>query len=401
LKKDLDSAITDRMESWDADLKVDGPHKDRLKKLISGDNEDLDQIYGLADLSVLRDRFLSTYQHLEQNYIQTVPPPQPSLTMSRASSEPPRSGSSHIPTRVELLRATSGTLEPRELKLLEMAHEFQEKLENNGKTEVSIWQLNMHFTRFAEDPLGALLHCSALCNESAKRSPEERQMKKTSTFSFLRQLGLEQYAFALEDKGFKFWADLKSLSKEDIEKHGKMSELEAKICHAVLTNDTARYDLLRLFHKPEFQDVMEFFSEWFPQSSALEARKFAVELTDALGQTEFSCFQIQSYLREAKGPVEAINGLEEGLVTLKKAEMSRKRPEEKLAVEENQTTSWVGGWLESIGLQTYTCKFTEQAIETREDLLGAPIDHGTLQEMGVQKIGDRCKIMRAVAKERG
>jgi len=56
-----------------------------------------------------------------------------------------------------------------------MAHLFQEKLETDGKTNVSMWQLDMHFERYADDPVGALKNCQRLRHSSEDRTPAERQ----------------------------------------------------------------------------------------------------------------------------------------------------------------------------------------------------------------------------------
>jgi len=347
---------------------------------------------------VLRDRFLSTYQKAHSEAppsTQPVPPP-PLLELQRSASEPAKGAA--LPTRKTLLRATSGIREDGGLKLLEMAHLFQERLETNGKTDISMWQLDMHFERYAGDPAGALANCERLRRLGADLSPVETKMLPTTTFGFLRRIGLEEHAFNLEDAGFKLWSDVKHLSKDELKDKGQMPEADAFICHAVLTSSAERPDLLRKFHIPEFTDIMAFFSARFPHAKPAEARHFAVKLTDELGAADFSCFQIETYLKEAQSQAAAVHGLEEGLLSLEKAEAARKRPE--APPPSADPTCWVYTWLKSKELQKHADAFIGQNLQTREDLLDAPMEHKQLDDMGIKKTGDRCQILRYIQAER-
>lgn len=394
-KQDINDKLADRCEAWEPDLKVESPQRNRLKKLLTGDKS-LDGIYDLADLSVLRDRFLSTYQNAEPLAAQAAPPPLPPPTiLERTTSEPAKR---RAPSKRELLKSTSGIFEDKGLKLLEMAHSFQERLEADGKTDVSLWQLDMHFERYADDPAGALENCKRLRLASADRTPKDREVVWTTTFAFLRRIGLETYAFGLEDNGYKMWNELKALSKDELKEKGDMSAEDATVCHAMCSNNADRPDLLRKFQLPEFRDIMSFFQARFPEAKLSDARQFALQLTDELGVADNSCYQIQTYLREAKGPMEALAQLGAGLPDLKNAEAARKRPE--APPPKGEPTCWVYTWLKSKELLDHSGAFLGQALEAREDVLDAPLDHKALQEMGIQRIGDRCKILRCIEEER-
>lgn len=406
-KQDITKELAKRSEAWEPDLKVESPQRQRLLKLLSGDSADrssLDAAYDYADLSVLRDRFLSVYQKAEgagalaeANSAKAVaPPPQP-LLLQRAETDP-TAGKKVAPTRALLLRSTSGIREDRGLKLLEMAHQFQERLETNGKTDVSMWQLDVHFERYADDPAGALENCKQLRLPSAHRSPKERQVRWTTTFGFLRRIGLESYGFTLEDNGYKTWSQLKDLTKDELKEKGEMSPADAGICHAVLSNSEQRPDLLRKFQIPEFTDIVAFFRARFPEANLSEARHFALQLTDELGIADFSCHQIEAYLKEAKGPKEAAANLDESLPSLEKAEAARKRPESGPAPAD--PTCWVYTWLKSKKMEEHAPAFIGQALEARDDVLAAPLDHKPLEDMGIKKIGDRCRILRYIEEER-
>merc|ERR1719265_134932 len=116
------------MENWEPHLKIDSPQRKRLKKLLEGNDESMDHAYSLADLSVLRDRFLSTFQKLQTHAPVTPPRLPPAVELTRSTSEPAYKNET-TGKRVSLLRATSGIREDQGLQLLEMAHLFQERLE--------------------------------------------------------------------------------------------------------------------------------------------------------------------------------------------------------------------------------------------------------------------------------
>jgi hypothetical protein len=218
-----------------------------------------------------------------------------------------------------------------------------------------------------------------------------------TTFNFLRRIGLESKAFGLEDAGFAYWVEWKHLNKDEIKEKSGMSDTEAAFCHSVLTGDAQRPDLLRKFQLPEFEDILQLFCVRFPDARAWEARDFAMQLTDELGTADFSCFQIQQYLKEASTPQQAREGLhkqDSQLLCIADAEAARQRPPQPPPPEEPK--DWVHSWMKDLGLEEHSQSFIQQALTSREDVLGAPLDHGTLEKLGVTKLGHRCKILRAV-----
>jgi len=253
--------------------------------------------------------------------------------------------------------------------------------------------------RYRGDPVGALENCDRLRKTYKERTAEELKVRWTTTFAFLHRIGLDKYAFDLEDAGFKVWHDLRTLSKDDLKAKGNMSDADAVVCHAVLDGNAERPDLLRLYQSPEFGDIQTLFQARFPDASEADARRFALELTDELGVCDFSCFQISNYLAEVKGgPAQAMRGLKEGLPTLDEAEAARKRPEPPPPAED--PTDWVHVWLKEAGLADLSGHFLDQKLSTRDDILGAPIDDATLKELGMNKLGHRCKVLRMIAEER-
>lgn len=223
-------------------------------------------------------------------------------------------------------------------------------------------------------------------------------MQWCTTFAFLRRIGLEQFAYNLEDQGFKLWSGFKHLTKDELKDKGQMSDADAIVCHAVLTNSAERPDLLRKFAKPEYADIVVLFSSRFPHAKDANAREFALQLTDGLGVCDFSCHQIEAYLKDAKGPFEAKRGISEGLLPLDKAEAARKRPDPPPPTP--TPTCWVYTWLKSKELEANADAFIGQALTTREDVLEAPLDHKSLTEMGITKIGERTRVLRCIEEER-
>lgn len=386
-KRDLNlhPNIKDRMGSWHPDLKC-GPQRDRLVALLDG-TEAVNRPYNLADLSSLRDRFIEAFQDSQQG----APP---------RGSGAPEDGATPgaAPPRLKLLRSSSGLREQEQLNLLDMAHKFQEALEDRGKTEVSLWQLDVHFRRYAQDPAGALENCRRLLHPSKSRSAAERTPRWMTTFGFLRRLGLESHAFELEDAGFKMWQDWKHLSVDDLKGKAGMSDKEATLCHAVLQANAERPDLLHLFQLPEFADIEDAFATRFPEASAQQAREFAAALSDELGVSEFSRHQVHQCLAAAAGPAEALSGLAAALPALEAADAARKRPDPPPPPGEPE--EWVHNWLKEAGLAHLSQGFRDQALCSREEVLAAPIDDKLLSEpLGVKKLGERCKVLALLKKE--
>eukprot|EP00927_Polykrikos_kofoidii_P072555 TRINITY_DN68659_c0_g1_i1.p1 TRINITY_DN68659_c0_g1~~TRINITY_DN68659_c0_g1_i1.p1 ORF type:complete len:1096 (-),score=214.05 TRINITY_DN68659_c0_g1_i1:241-3453(-) len=401
-KKDISKDLKEHMQHWDPLLKFGYQHK-RLAKLFE-DESSLKDDYALADLSILRDRFISSFQKVPAEAPPALPeagPPPPPPALVRASTEPPRNSDVVLKRpRIELLRQTSVTSGSEEqLGLLDMAHQFQEALEANGKTNVSIWQLNMHFDRFADDARGALNNCDCLRKCDADRQPEERVMKPMTTFGFLCRIGLEKYSFKLEEEGYRLWVDFKDLSKDDLKAAGDMSKEDAALCHAVLQGSKERPDLVRMCEMPEFADLQDSFISRFPGASSKQAQKFAIMLTDATGVTHVSCFQVKSFLEEAKSPVEALSTVTQGLPLPVVAEAARKPPEPP-PPPPAAPKSWIEEWFEGADLERYSQIFMDQSLSLRDDLLDAPLDHKTLEGWGINKMGVRCKILRMIEAEK-
>merc|ERR1712194_499691 len=160
-----------------------------------------------------------------------------------------------------------------------------------------------------------------------------------------------------------------------------------------------RPDILRQFQIPEFGDLPALFRVRFPDASEIEARRFAIALTDELGVCQFSCFQVTRFLADIKGgPSLAVRSLSEGLPTSDEAEAARERPADAPPPEES--TDWVHVWLKEAGLDGLSRCFIDQQLLTREDVLGAPLDDALLKELGVTKLGNRSQILRTLAAER-
>jgi hypothetical protein len=280
-----------------------------------------------------------------------------------------------------------------------MAHNFQEALENRGKTDVSLWQLGIHFKRYAGDPGSALRNCSRLRHTSEDRTPAEKTVKWLSTFDFLRRLGLEQYTFALEDEGHALWQDWKHMSKDDLKNRVKMPEKEATLCHAVLTGSQDRPDILRMFQHPEFVDLKDMFRTRFPEAPQGDAQAFAVQLTDELGCAAVSVLQVQNFLESVDRPANALGqALTEGLPSSELAREALKRPEP--CPPPPESDAWVHTWLKDKDLAQYSGAFLGQELSTREDVLRASLDVPALEAMGVNKIGHRCKILAMIEEQR-
>lgn len=396
--KDITPELADKIQDWSAELKAGGPLVNRLTALLKSNDPKLKKMYALADLSSLRDRFLSAYQHLKVPRIAQVEdgelpeemslPSRPSL--KRAISDPLNSNNAkHQKILTPLATHDQGE---GKLPIIEMAHQFQERLEKDGKTPVSMFQLEMHLQRWENDPSGALASCTSLLANNDERPQETREWKFMSTFAFLRRLGLEKYAFSVEDRGYRLAQDWKHMDKDAICKMSGMKDQEATLVQAVLAGKTERADLLHLFHSPEFHDITRLYSLQFPKGPRQEAIKFAREMTDELGSSQFSYHQVTQYLRDLHNDNETAQRVEGGLMCVEEAEAKRQRPVE--------PDDWVTTWLEGFGMEKYAQAFRDEALVDRAMVLKAPLDDGKIQEMGMMKMGERLLFISMLEKEK-
>ena len=62
-----------------------------------------------------------------------------------------------------------------------------------------------------------------------------------------------------------------------------------------------------------------------------------------------------------------------------------------------EPTDWVHVWLKSHELQHLANILKGEAVLTEADVVAAPLDHETLKAIGVNKIGERCKLLRLLS----
>ena len=79
----------------------------------------------------------------------------------------------------------------------------------------------------------------------------------------------------------------------------------------MLSVNKARPDRLRKFSLPEFDDLLDLFRARFPDADK-DAQAFAVSITDALGTTEFSFHQVESFLAGVSTAAEVLGSVEQG-----------------------------------------------------------------------------------------
>ena len=162
--------------------------------------------------------FISQSEFLEtcREHIEVLPACQQSAG-ALASPTPRTTGKLHL-TYVQLIKEKSFSKEEDGTRALmwrvEQAHKFQQVLEKDGKSEVSMWQLDMHFARYEADPVAAVGNAHRLLHNHSQRSRTEREVKWMTAAEFLLRLGLEKYAAAMEAMGYKHWHDFKHFDKQ-------------------------------------------------------------------------------------------------------------------------------------------------------------------------------------------
>jgi hypothetical protein len=262
----------------------------RLEKLLDGTSKEVQALYALADVATIKEVFL-------QRYLDQLPAPPPAAagkqgpaawdpTSPSVSDERPpelRRGDSArglAPTRA----GSRGRLTPQagpaaaagvswsghdEEDLVVLSKELCERLAPAGKPAVSVWQLHrLVDTLFPDDPRAAVAHAHLLTDPrpvvvaaaaaaagaasggkaaaaeeaqapapapaSAVAAAAARWRGAMSARGLLRRLGMETYAYELEDGGYAWAEELRGLTADDVVKCGVKEKRDAEAVVDVL-----------------------------------------------------------------------------------------------------------------------------------------------------------------------
>jgi len=265
-----------------------------------------------------------------------------------------------------------------------------------------------------------------------------------TAFDFLRRLGLETHADAVEAEGCTTARELVALAskkpEEFLEKKCGIKDCKA-VARIVAVGGCKQEDaaLTREFQRPDRVTAKRLFDAHFPpppsttgaaaaaseekvsvpskhaqakqqakQQQQQLAWAFAHIVTDELGFGRASLFQIDAHLAKHAATATGDDGgfffvgaqaaLDTAVASL--VAVVRTPPPPKPAPP--LPTEWVYGWLKEAGLEQHASGFIAAELGTREELVAEPsLEEKDLEDaVGVKKLGHRRQIMRMLKKLR-
>jgi len=185
--------------------------------------------------------------------------------------------------------------ETRKLELMQMAQIFQEKLTRHNKMNISIWMLEKYLERYKDQPQLALDNYKQLLKNDNDRIDDDREINWFRMYEYLLCMGVEKYIGEFHKNGFRTWPEF--MERELYQKDFGFSDDELNRVRLISDKNANRPDVQRLFQLPEFMDIIRLYKKRFPDSTEKDAYPFARALTDELGQTRYSVYQITQYLK--------------------------------------------------------------------------------------------------------
>lgn len=220
-----------------------------------------------------------------------------------------------------------------------------------------------------------------------------------STYEWLRRVGLEKHAQALEDNGYGTARSLYGLCegvlKDDC---GVRDKVALKQLGALMgTNAASARELLR-FTSPDCARIRSSFLAAFADATAereieAHASVFVRALTDGAGHGLISIHQLEVYLGGCveQGAAAAASAAHSELV-------EHVRPAPPPKPEPEVPTDFAYTMLKEHGLETYAGQLIDAGLASKADLMLEPrIALNELEnKLGVSKIGDARKIFNLV-----
>jgi hypothetical protein len=256
---------------------------------------------------------------------------------------------------------------------------------------------------FPDDPRAAVAHAHLLTDPrppppAPAGGAAAGRGAALTTVEFLRRLGLEKYAYGLEDAGYGLAQDLALLDAGALEKHGVGDKRDAEAILDVLAVKDARAELVAAFQRPDRRRAAALFLEAFPGERAA-AERFAAAVTDAMGHGLASALQIARYLDGAPrgGDTHAAAAAAAAGARARLVDAPRE-PRPPPAPAPAPPSDFVYGMLKAGGLECYAEQFIGQGLGTREELAAEPrLRAEDLKAIGVEKLGHQRAILRMLA----
>lgn len=221
-----------------------------------------------------------------------------------------------------------------------------------------------------------------------------REFTDMSTFEFLRRLCCEEYAYTLEEKGYKQAVDWQHFRKKEIENDLNIRDKQhqARIC-AVLDEQDKREDLKFGFTCPDKPGIVNMFKKVYPEAAIKQAVHFATKICDTTNHGLVSRFQIQAHFKRHDNAKAAVDTAMEELI-----EIHRDPPPKPEPVPER--TDFVYSFLKENNLSHCLEFFDNQGIVDKEDVINPQLLTMTdlADILKIPKYADRRKLVRLLEK---
>jgi len=222
-----------------------------------------------------------------------------------------------------------------------------------------------------------------------------------STYDWLRRVGLETHAAALEDEGYAQARSLHQLDESKMKEIGVKDKHELAVLKALVTADAEQPRVLLSFTAPDRARIRRDFILAFAndvgrvsEELSTLAEGFATDVCDRAGAGRISLSMLERHLAKWK---------DAGATACREAAprelIDHMRPPRSPPPEVKEPSEWIYGWLKEHGLKQHADAFVGQQLNTREDLKMEPrLTLDDLKEIGVSKAGEQRKLMALIKK---
>jgi len=419
-RSDLRGLSIDTVKKWSGFLRIDARSCQRMQQLLE-ENEQLMAEYQLADGSTIKDMLLATFASgggAACKLVDDEPTDKQGNGGESTASEDDSCSSSSSFVLADAV-AEEGEVGPNSLKapLSLLADRLCATLQVDGKAAASVWQVRELLRQYVHSAEEAVAAAPVLVSPSPPCAARTLYNDDIGTYEWLRRAGLEKYAHALEDAGYKSARAIYGLGDEKLKDGcGIKDEVERKALVALANADESQSSTLLGFTSPGYATVRRCYLKAFQSAAddgdegalamadaaALEklASSFASALCDDAGWCTISLFQLEQHLvkhKQALSPAQLLEAARACKDSVKAEFIDHVRPEKPPAVEPPVPTEWVYGWLEAQGLKEHAQAFIDQGMKEKADFALEPkITLDDLAKFGVQKAGEARMVLKMI-----
>lgn len=396
LKSDLRGLTIETVKQWSGYLRIDMLACKRLELLLAEDAKLMEE-YQLIDMATAKELFLAVFATATDVDARPVKLGGDESPTEQIVELVPELASPSRQSSAELLQRAAQQLTERE-PLSKLADRLCSTLQVDGKSVVSIWQVRQHLHLHGHSPEEACAAAANLATPSPPHGCNALGVDELSTYNWLRRVGLEKHAAALEDAGYATARSLYGLAESTLKDDcGVRDRTTLKRLSALLNAEQSAARTLLSFTTPNYARLRSSFVGAFataPDLAEKHASAFASSLCDGGSHGRISLHQLEAYLAGVgdrhKGPAEAARAAKAELV-------DHVRPEAPPVAKAHTPTDWVYVWLKEHGLDGYWSCLEGARFKEKADLLLEPrLSLEELGTLGVDKLAEARKLFNLI-----